>query len=123
VKPDFEVATSVVGNAAVVVSVDGEADLYTAPQLKEALVRTIDDGCKFVLVDLTHASFIDSTTLGVLMGAVKRVRPQGGELAIACQDANIRKIFEITRLDQVFPVLRSREEGEEHVRRLADGHG
>jgi anti-sigma B factor antagonist len=121
VKPEFEVATTSVGNGAVVIAVDGEADLYTAPQLKEALVRAIDDGSKFVLVDLTHASFIDSTTLGVLMGAVKRVRAQGGEVAIACRDANIRKIFEITRLDQVFPVLRSRDEGEEHVRRLAAG--
>ena len=58
-----------------------------------------------MLVDLSNATFIDSTTLGVLMGAVKRLRPAGGELAIACHDPNIRKIFEITLLDRVFEIF------------------
>ena len=89
-------------------AVAGEVDLSTAPELKQALLETIEGGARRVLVDLSHATFIDSTTLGVLMGAVKRLRPAGGELAIACNDPNIRKIFEITLLDRIFEIFDAR---------------
>jgi anti-sigma B factor antagonist len=62
------------------------------------------------VVDLKRATFIDSTTLGVLIAAVKRVRPVGGTLAIVCADENVRRIFELTGLDKVFPIRSSREE-------------
>ena len=61
-----------------------------------------------VVVDLSDTTFIDSMTLGVLLGAVKRLRPRGGQLVV-CSDPNIRKIFEITLLDRVFALYSSRE--------------
>jgi anti-sigma B factor antagonist len=101
---EFKLATADLGDAIFSVSVAGEVDLATAPELKEALGEVVSSGASGVLVDLSNATFIDSTTLGVLMGAVKRLRPAGGELVIACHDANIRKIFEITLLDRVFKI-------------------
>ena len=111
----FSLATADLGNGVFTVSVVGEVDLSTAPELKEALRGVIDSGAQGVLVDLSQTTFIDSTTLGVLMGAVKRLRPGGGELAIACHDQNIRKIFEITLLDQVFTISSSTEAGIAHL--------
>ena len=70
----------------------------------------IESGKKQIVVDLSKATFIDSTTLGVLVGGVKRLRPAGGALALVCTDENITKIFEITGLDRVFPIHSSREE-------------
>ena len=93
-----------------VIELGGEVDLYTAPEFKERLVQVIEDGKKHLVVDLSKATFIDSTTLGVLVGGVKRLRPAGGSLAIVCADQNICKIFEITGLDRVFPIHGSREE-------------
>jgi anti-sigma B factor antagonist len=101
---DFKLSTADLGEGVFSVSVAGEVDLATAPELKEALGEVVSSGANGVLVDLSKASFIDSTTLGVLMGAVKRLRPDGGELVIACHDPNIRKIFEITLLDRVFKI-------------------
>jgi len=101
---EFKLATADLGDGVFSVSVAGEVDLATAPELKEALGEVVNSGAGGVLVDLSKASFIDSTTLGVLMGAVKRLRPSGGELVIACHDPNIRKIFEITLLDRVFKI-------------------
>ena len=101
---EFKLATADLGEGIFSVSVAGEVDLATAPELKEALGDVVGSGARGVLVDLSNATFIDSTTLGVLMGAVKRLRPAGGELVIACHDANIRKIFEITLLDRVFKI-------------------
>ena len=55
-------------------------------------------------------SFLDSTALGVLIGAVKRLRSRGGALAIVNTEPSIAKTFEITGLDQIFTILPSREE-------------
>ena len=62
-----------------------------------------------LVVDLAETTFIDSMTLGVLLGAVKRLRPVGGRVSVVCTDANIRRIFEITLLDRVFALQESRE--------------
>ena len=111
----MEIAIADLGSGVVTVAVAGEVDLYTAPALRQALSETIDAGARCVLVDLSRATFIDSTTLGVLMGAVKRLRPAGGELAIACSDPNIRKIFEITLLDRIFNIFDLPAQGVEHL--------
>ena len=103
-----------------VIELGGEVDLYTAPEFKERLVQVIEDGKKQLVVDLSKATFIDSTTLGVLVGGVKRLRPSGGSLALVCTDQNISKIFEITGLDRVFPIHASREEA---LQSVAAGEG
>jgi len=88
-----------------VISVTGEIDVATAPQLRESLHRLIAPGQATVVLDLLGVTFLDSTALGVLVGALKRCRELGGELNIVVTDARIRKIFEITGLDKVFPMV------------------
>ena len=63
-----------------------------------------------MIVDFTNTTFIDSTTLGVLVGGVKRLRTNDGQLTLVCSDRNITKIFEITGLDRVFSIYPTREE-------------
>ena len=116
---EFEISTADLGGGLASVAVGGEVDLHTAPALKTALAEAIDRGSRHVLVDLSRATFIDSTTLGVLMGAVKRLRPAGGELAIACSDPNVRKIFAITLLDRIFEIFPSADEAISHLRTRA----
>jgi anti-sigma B factor antagonist len=70
----------------------------------------IGKGAKDVVVDFSNTTFIDSTTLGVLVGGVKRLRQNDGQLSLVCSDRNITKIFEITGLDRVFTIHGTREE-------------
>jgi anti-sigma B factor antagonist len=98
-----------------IIALAGEVDLYTAPEFKQQLLDVIDQGATHVIVDLTDTTFIDSTTLGVLVGGVKRLRPNGGQLLIVCSDRNITKIFEITGLNRVFPLYSGRVEALESV--------
>ena len=107
---DFEVSTADLGGGVATVAVGGEVDLHTAPALKLALGEVIDQGARYVLVDLSRATFIDSTTLGVLVSGLKRLRANDGELSLVCSDRNIAKIFEITGLDRVFSIYESRDE-------------
>ena len=107
---NFQIKDAEIDGETHVIELGGEIDLYTAPEFKERMVELIDGGKKHIVVDLSDATFIDSTTLGVLVGGVKRLRPSGGALALVCTDQNITKIFEITGLDRVFPIHGSREE-------------
>ncbi len=99
---DFGVETIDGERPVVVIVVHGQADLHTAPDLREAITEAIDGGASGLIVDLTDATFVDSMTLGVLLGAVKRLRPRGGKVAVVCVSPHIRRIFEITLLDRVF---------------------
>src|SRR3990172_6358012 len=105
---NLKVTTERLEGTAYVITLEGEADLYTAPELKGELQRGMEDGAENVVVDLSATTFIDSTTLGVLIGAVKRLRSVGGSVSLVCSDRNIRKIFEITLLDRVFPIFEDR---------------
>jgi anti-sigma B factor antagonist len=118
---NFSISDEAVDQDTHVIELGGEVDLYTAPEFKERMVQVIEDGKKRVVVDLTKATFIDSTTLGVLVGGVKRLRPAGGSLALVCTDQNICKIFEITGLDRVFPIHPSRDEALAEVARPSEG--
>jgi anti-sigma B factor antagonist len=106
---NFDMKTEQLSSDAYVVSLSGEVDLYTAPEFKQQLLEVAGKGGKQVIVDFTQTTFIDSTTLGVLVGGVKRLRQNDGGLALVCSDSNITKIFEITGLDRVFPIYESRD--------------
>jgi len=107
---NFDIKTEQLGDDAFVISLAGEVDLYTAPEFKQQLLEVIGQGGKQVIVDFSDTTFIDSTTLGVLVGGVKRLRTNDGQLALVCSDRNITKIFEITGLDRVFNIYPTRVE-------------
>jgi anti-sigma B factor antagonist len=87
-----------------VISVTGEIDVYTAPTLRERLGHLIATGHRDLVVDLSRVEFLDSTGLGVLVGALKRTRAQHGTLCLVCTQEKILKVFRITGLTKVFGI-------------------
>src|SRR5213078_5144285 len=108
--PEFALTEDVLDSDRHVVAVRGEIDLFTAPELKQKLTDAIEGGKSRIVVDLTDTTFLDSAALGVLIGAVKRLRSRDGRLTIVNVDDNIAKTFEITGLDQIFPISGTRDE-------------
>ena len=104
----FSVVDDEVDATTHVVDVAGEVDLYSAPELKEHVLSAIDSGKTRIVVDLSKATFIDSTTLGVLVGARKRLREHEGALAVVCADDDKLGLFEMTGLDRVFSIHEDR---------------
>lgn len=92
-----------------VLEVGGEVDVYTAPRLREHLTELIDGGAQHVVVDLAEVDFLDSTGLGVLVGAHKRLRPVSGTFSLVCSKEPLLKVFRITALDQIIPLYDSVE--------------
>jgi anti-sigma B factor antagonist len=88
-----------------VLHVQGEVDVYTSPSLRDELYRLIDAGADRVSLDLRQMDFIDSSGLGVLVGALKRVREQSGDLQLRNVQPATRKILDITGLTQVLTIV------------------
>ena len=92
------------------VALAGELDLHAAAKFKAALLKAIDEGTRFVTVDLSEVTFIDSTALGVLMGGVTRLRALDGTLDVVCPNQEIRRIFEISGLDHILDIYSTPQE-------------
>ena len=81
----------------------GEIDATTAPALRTSVYEAIDaNPGSIVTVDLSGVEFLDSTGLGVLVGALKHARTTGGDIAIDGAPSHVWKVFQITGLDKVF---------------------
>ena len=106
---EFEITDRKVDHDTHVVSVAGEIDLFTAPEFKQRMSQLIDAGRSRLVVDLTETTFIDSSSLGVLIGAHRRLKSRGGQLVVASSTEAIVKTFRITGLDGVFKLVDSVE--------------
>jgi anti-sigma B factor antagonist len=89
--------------SALVLSLAGELDLYTAPALREALQGAVARSPERLVVDLAGVTFIDSTALGALVEARSKLR-DGDAFALAAPGLEVRRALEVTGLDRHFAV-------------------
>ena len=87
-----------------ILDVAGEVDLSSAPSLRARLGEVVEGGSRRLLVNLEDVGFMDSSGLSVLVAGMKGMREAGGEMAVACSNEAILKIFTITGLDRVFAI-------------------
>ena len=87
-----------------VVRLGGTCDIASAPKLKETLVSLRPPDVRSVVIDVTELEFVDSTGLGLMLGALRRQREGGGELKIAGAQGAVLRVLEVTDLDKVIPL-------------------
>ncbi|MCI1666318.1 MAG: STAS domain-containing protein [Atopobiaceae bacterium] len=73
--------------------VTGEVDVSNAAELRTALDAALESGAKSIEVDMASVGYIDSTGIGVLVGAAHRAAEQGGELVIAKPQPNVSRVL------------------------------
>lgn len=100
---DLKIDTQTEGERTVL-TLAGEVDLSTAPALRQQLASVFDGGTNHVVVDLRQVGFMDSTGLGVLMGAHLRLRERDGDLALVAQEGPVLRVLTLAKLTDVFPV-------------------
>jgi anti-sigma B factor antagonist len=102
-----------------VVAVHGELDMATVPSLQHRLHGLVDGGANQIVVDLGGVGFIDSTGAAALVGVLKRVRSNDGDLQLVCGPSPVHTVLRMTGLERVFSV----HESVEGATAGAAGHG
>jgi anti-anti-sigma factor len=108
----FEVKVGDLEQGVRTISVRGELDLSTAPELEGPLEEALDSGEGSVLIDLSRCEFIDSTGIALIVRAWQRLDSgeNGRALVICSQNDQVRRVLEITGLELSIPVHTTREE-------------
>jgi anti-sigma B factor antagonist len=88
-----------------VLPLEGEIDLHVSPRISAALAAMIGQKPARLVVDLSAVTYIDSSGLAVLIEGMQNVEAYGGKFVLAGLQDNVRPIFEIARLDQVFLIF------------------
>lgn len=86
----------------VVLTITGDLEMSSVPGFRQAVIEALADGDRHIIVDFGGTDFIDSTGLGALIGALKRVRVLEGSLQIVCPQERLQELFELTDLHKVF---------------------
>lgn len=92
------------GSDRYLITVAGEVDLASSPDLDTSIVAAVESGAKSVLIDLSDVSFMDSSGLGVIVRGLKRCREADKDLDLVITNERVLKVFGITGLDQVIPI-------------------
>jgi anti-sigma B factor antagonist len=92
-------------DAPYVLPLEGEIDLHVSPRVAASLSAMIEQKLPRIVVDLSAVSYIDSSGLAVLIEGMQNVEAYGGKFILAGLQDNVRPIFEIARLDQVFLIF------------------
>ena len=103
------------------VDLAGELDAYTSLDLRETVVRLIEEGARDIVINLEKVDFIDSVGLGTLVGCLKRTAEHGGSISLVCTNPQIQKVFDITGLSKIFAIYKSRDEALKQVAPAASG--
>jgi anti-sigma B factor antagonist len=93
-----------------VLVVAGEIDVFTAPLFKQAVVNLVAEGHRHLFLDMREVSFMDSSGFGALLGATKRLRPEGGSLNLVGCNKTIQRMLHLTRLDTILGVYETEAE-------------
>jgi anti-sigma B factor antagonist len=104
-----------IGDDAYLIALAGEFDLHAGPEFERRVLEAIGRGASDLLIDLSEVSFIDSTTIGILMRTRKRLAPIGGRVLVVTSDRNILRLFEITALDRMFEIYSRRTDALEDI--------
>ncbi|MFH8223908.1 STAS domain-containing protein [Streptomyces sp. NPDC018057] len=113
--PETDVLGRRTANGWTVVGVRGEVDICSAPGIRAAVLRLIDEGHRHFVLDLRRVTFLDSMGLGLIVALTKRLRAQAGSLSLVCSDPRILKVFKAGGLHAVYAFHGTVAEATRHV--------
>lgn len=98
------------------ISVFGEINIDTSPDLRKAFDRYINQDIKKVIIDCANLTYIDSSGLATLIELMQRLKKINGELKICNLVNKVKSVFEVTKLDKLFDICASQEQAVERFK-------
>jgi anti-sigma B factor antagonist len=93
-----------------VITLEGELDLYSTPKLRELLTESMSERHASIIIDCSSLIYIDSTGLGALVGGLKEVSNNEGQLSLAGVNNSVQRILQVTGLERLFAIYPTVEE-------------
>lgn len=90
--------------------IQGEIDLYNAPEIKDTIQKLIDAQKYNIIINLEKVSYIDSSGIGALISSLSNLKKYQGGLKIINVYASVKKVFELTKLTSFFEIYDTEEE-------------
>ena len=97
-------------NLATIVELSGEVDLYSSPEVRNILLKLIQDKTTIIIVDLEKVSYIDSSGVATLVEGLQEAGKYSGILKLTNLQETVRHVFELSSLDKVFDIFNSTDE-------------
>ncbi len=94
-------------NGCPILQMAGEVDAYTCEQFRQAVLESLNGDVDNVILVMHDVDYIDSTGLGALVAGLKRAVDRNARISLVCSNPRVRRVFEITGLEKVFPMYRS----------------
>lgn len=94
----------------IIFDIDGEIDLYNAPEIKDSIKEQMDSGNKKIIINLEKVSYIDSSGIGALISSLSNLKKIGGGLKIIHVYDSVKKVFELTKLTSFFEIYDNEDE-------------
>ena len=89
-----------------VITANGDIDSYSVARFKTVLNEMLDAGTNKLIIDMKGVDYVDSSGFGALLGATKRVRPNGGKIILTGCSESVLRIMKITQLDTIFEIYK-----------------
>jgi anti-anti-sigma factor len=116
--PQLDVERRSVDPGTQVIGLTGELDVATVHRFNAALHQALEGGdSTLVVADLSHLTFMDSSGLAAMLGALREVSRAGGRLLVACANPTVLRVFHITRAEDTFEIYPTVEQALERARR------
>ena len=109
---NLQIETSSLGANTTALHITGEVDVFTSTSLKLAINSAINAGTDRLVLFLSEVEYLDSTGLGVLIGALKKMREKDGSLILIGPTSRVLRIFDLTGLVSVFSIYQSLDEAD-----------
>ena len=95
----LEISSEITDEKAII-RIEGEVDVSNVSELRDALDTALADGAKEVEADFAEVAYIDSTGIGVLVGAAHRAQESGSVLVVANPQKNVERVFSLLGVDK-----------------------
>jgi anti-sigma B factor antagonist len=98
-----------------IVEVNGEVDLYSSPQVRNAILELIENKSPLLIVNMSNVGYIDSSGVATLVEGLQQIKKYNGRFVLVDLGVEVKSVFELSRLDKVFEIYDSIEEALKNI--------
>jgi len=97
-------------DSAIILDIYGEVDLYSSPEVRDVLLKHVENETSVIVVNLNHVTYIDSSGVATLVEGLQEMGKYSGKLKLTNLHNTVRQVFELSSLDKVFEIHDTPEE-------------